>query len=83
MQAAYSRYKDLKRLIRDQAGTDIQRLVRGFLCRRSGGPVRGDVRNCVHFDDIVLSGLIVVLLLWAAVWRGSHGVGAVVVGQRE
>ena len=80
MQAAYSRYKDLKRLIRDQAGTDIQRLVRGFLCRRSGGPVRGDVRNCVHFD-IVLTGLIVVLL-WAAVWRGSHGVGAIVVGKR-
>ena len=33
MHGTYSRYKELKRLIRDQAGKDIQRVFRGFRAR--------------------------------------------------
>ena len=31
----YSRYRDLKREIRSSAAVDIQRIIRGFLCRAS------------------------------------------------
>eukprot|EP01035_Chromulina_nebulosa_P024355 gene24355-31695_t len=34
MQDTYSRYRDLKRDIRDMAATDIQRAYRGFICRK-------------------------------------------------
>lgn len=33
MQATYARYKDLKRIIRDEASIDIQRYYRGFRTR--------------------------------------------------
>jgi hypothetical protein len=33
MQSTYSRYKELKRLIRDNAAIDIQRVYRGYQIR--------------------------------------------------
>ena len=33
MQATYARYRDLKREIRHSAAIDIQRIIRGFVCR--------------------------------------------------
>ena len=33
MLAVYTRYKDMKKLIRDGAATDIQRIIRGFMIR--------------------------------------------------
>jgi hypothetical protein len=33
MQATYARYKELKRVIRDKASEDIQRLYRGYRTR--------------------------------------------------
>jgi hypothetical protein len=44
MQTVYSRYKELKKLIRDQAGTDIQRAVRGYIARRNLHRLRADNR---------------------------------------
>jgi hypothetical protein len=37
MAPAYSRYKEVKRFVRDQAAVDIQKAWRGFHCRRLGG----------------------------------------------
>jgi len=37
MAPAYSRYKEVKRFVRDQAAVDIQKAWRGFRCRRLGG----------------------------------------------
>lgn len=37
MQAVYIKYRDLKREIRDNAATDVQRVVRGYLARKALG----------------------------------------------
>ena len=34
MQSTYLRYKELKRIIRDRASTDIQRVYRGYEVRK-------------------------------------------------
>lgn len=36
MQATYARYKELKRIIRDEASIDIQRYYRGYRTRSRG-----------------------------------------------
>lgn len=33
MQTVYTKYRDIKKAIRDHAATDIQRYIRGYLCR--------------------------------------------------
>ena len=58
MQQFYTRYKEMKRVIRDDAAVDIQRCVRGFVVRsrisRFSGMIRGpkeDVKKSSKFGN--------------------------------
>lgn len=49
MQAVYVKYRDLKREIRDNAATDIQRVIRGYRSRKATGfkiPKKSSANRC-------------------------------------
>lgn len=72
MQGTYGRYKELKRRIRDQAASDIQRVLRGCLARAR-------VRTLMESSEG--GGGEVSTPLWCIVWSALHAHGLSTAGR--